>query len=1187
MAGGSDPRLNANANGGGNGTEGNNYQYNVHGHGECPNNNGGGGAVLTDNTLCDRCSGDYFVNIVNPVNPHVNYIRTFPTGYRFAPSDVELIQQYLIRKIKGLELPPNNINWVTIYAYHPASLIDEYRIYGEKVWYFFTPRDRKYPNGIRPDRSVGPPGADTIVGYWKATGRDTPIEMPKGTVIGYKKALVFYEKNATRQKKRRKKTNCKKKTDCKEKTDGKKKTNSGKKTDWIMHEYRTVNEEEENRKKGKVFRVPNKKNGEVDEEQINWQLKDCVLCRIYQKASKDSTLFETPIQRDERVSLAVDSRNGDDGEVAGISSPTAPGGISVANTPLSSLINGTGANTGNFSSTLVDSPFPLPTLPGHLYSSNHQQQHLQQPSNFSNLNHQQQHMPQPSYLHNLNQQQQHLPQPPNTCYNSNQQQQYMQQHLQQHMPQHPFASYNSNHLQQHMPQPPFASYNSNHLQQHIPQSPNTSHNSNQQQHPHVQQPINVYSSNRLHQMETLPQQLVQHQELQNFSEFDWSSRNLEICESSYSSTSISDFSPHDISTSFPPPNHHLHDPSIVNEDHMHPGFGFPYEDPIIESHQANLLIHALPLGVNDDYEVIYPSSSIMATDEQPCNGTAAGGGDDEEGDNHHDKADHDADVANIGLNIAVCHRCHRDYFVNNGKPANNDVDYLGTFPVGYRFSPTDEELLEQYLLNKIRNLNLPPNNIVIKNIYEYHPALLTNKYSKYGERVWYFFSTRDRKYLNGIRPNRAAGETSETGDKQRVGFWKATGVDKQIKIPKGPSGRVVGFRKGLVFYEGSAPREATKTNWIMQEFRAVNKEEEDRKKGKKVVRVDKKKAGAGREHMRLADYVLCRIYRKKHSKDSTRRKRAASEGHEINSNNGDDGDDQGVVVSTRSPPIQQNKRMRSSSVPDCAINNVAASSTPSTSFIAQLGNHQDGMVNNSNGIYGNNSTGNNLSPMVIDDSPYPLRSLHRPPSDFCGINHQKHPMQPPSNNFLNSNPQQQHMPQAQQHQQVQQSSNSYHSNQQPGQMEITQVLAQHQRQLEFQNLPFDSSGNNGYSSDLEIGHYSSAQAHYPHSHQHPWTTATYNSAAPCNHNPNDQDVVYPNFLPPNYHQPHPSINNGDGMPPSFGSHSHDYDPDLASTAASLVAPHLDPVHEFLLEAFRYELNGAEGEKTDEEAEKSS
>ena len=76
----------------------------------------------------------------------------------------------------------------------------------------------------------------------------------------------------------------------------------------------------------------------------------------------------------------------------------------------------------------------------------------------------------------------------------------------------------------------------------------------------------------------------------------------------------------------------------------------------------------------------------------------------------------------------------------------------------------------------------------------------------YGEKEWYFFSPRDRKYPNGSRPNRAA----------RSGYWKATGADKPIGKPK-----TLGIKKALVFYVGKAPG-GVKTNWIMHEYRLAN-----------------------------------------------------------------------------------------------------------------------------------------------------------------------------------------------------------------------------------------------------------------------------------------------------------------------------------------------------------------------------
>nr|GEU67778.1 NAC domain-containing protein 2-like [Tanacetum cinerariifolium] len=116
-------------------------------------------------------------------------------------------------------------------------------------------------------------------------------------------------------------------------------------------------------------------------------------------------------------------------------------------------------------------------------------------------------------------------------------------------------------------------------------------------------------------------------------------------------------------------------------------------------------------------------------------------------------------------------------------------------------------------------------------LYKFDPWQLPDM-ALYGEKEWYFFSPRDRKYPNGSRPNRAAG----------TGYWKATGADKPIGKPK-----PVGIKKALVFYAGKAPR-GVKTNWIMHEYRLAN--------------VDRS-AGKRNNNLRLDDWVLCRIYNKK------------------------------------------------------------------------------------------------------------------------------------------------------------------------------------------------------------------------------------------------------------------------------------------------------------------------------------
>lgn len=78
--------------------------------------------------------------------------------------------------------------------------------------------------------------------------------------------------------------------------------------------------------------------------------------------------------------------------------------------------------------------------------------------------------------------------------------------------------------------------------------------------------------------------------------------------------------------------------------------------------------------------------------------------------------------------------------------------------------------------------------------------------SLFGDDEWYFFTPRDRKYPNGVRPNRTAAS----------GFWKATGTDKPILSASGS--RRIGVKKALVFYTGRPPK-GVKTDWIMTEYR--------------------------------------------------------------------------------------------------------------------------------------------------------------------------------------------------------------------------------------------------------------------------------------------------------------------------------------------------------------------------------
>ncbi|EEF42964.1 transcription factor, putative [Ricinus communis] len=165
-----------------------------------------------------------------------------PPGFRFHPSDEELIVYYLKNKVTSNPLPASVVADLDLYKYNPWELPKK-ASFGEDEWYFFTPRDRKYPNGARPNRA-------TASGYWKATGTDKPILTSCGTTsIGVKKALVFYGGRPPK----------------------------GIKTDWIMHEYRLLDSLSLNPK-----------------NKASMRLDDWVLCRVRQKNSFPRSTWEDP-----------------------------------------------------------------------------------------------------------------------------------------------------------------------------------------------------------------------------------------------------------------------------------------------------------------------------------------------------------------------------------------------------------------------------------------------------------------------------------------------------------------------------------------------------------------------------------------------------------------------------------------------------------------------------------------------------------------------------------------------------------------------------------------------------------------------------------------------------------------------------------------------------------------------------
>ncbi|KAL1324807.1 hypothetical protein HN51_034946 [Arachis hypogaea] len=158
-------------------------------------------------------------------------------------------------------------------------------------------------------------------------------------------------------------------------------------------------------------------------------------------------------------------------------------------------------------------------------------------------------------------------------------------------------------------------------------------------------------------------------------------------------------------------------------------------------------------------------------------------------------------------------------------------------PPGFRFHPTDEELVDYYLRKKVSSRKIELDVIKDVDLYKIEPWDLQEicRIGREEENEWYFFSHKDKKYPTGTRTNRATA----------AGFWKATGRDKAIYSKHD----LIGMRKTLVFYKGRAPN-GQKSDWIMHEYRLETDENAaPQEEGWVVCRVFKKRVTTMRKMM--------------------------------------------------------------------------------------------------------------------------------------------------------------------------------------------------------------------------------------------------------------------------------------------------------------------------------------------------
>lgn len=171
---------------------------------------------------------------------------------------------------------------------------------------------------------------------------------------------------------------------------------------------------------------------------------------------------------------------------------------------------------------------------------------------------------------------------------------------------------------------------------------------------------------------------------------------------------------------------------------------------------------------------------------------------------------------------------------------NLSVNGHSRVPPGFRFHPTEEELLHYYLRKKVGYQKIDLDVIPDVDLNKLEPWDIQEKcrIGSTPQNDWYFFSHKDKKYPTGTRTNRATA----------AGFWKATGRDKVIFS----SMRRIGMRKTLVFYKGRAPH-GQKSDWIMHEYRL------DEHDTTSAITLHSASDSAGGED----GWVVCRLFKKK------------------------------------------------------------------------------------------------------------------------------------------------------------------------------------------------------------------------------------------------------------------------------------------------------------------------------------
>ncbi|KAK6279374.1 hypothetical protein POUND7_019641 [Theobroma cacao] len=157
------------------------------------------------------------------------------------------------------------------------------------------------------------------------------------------------------------------------------------------------------------------------------------------------------------------------------------------------------------------------------------------------------------------------------------------------------------------------------------------------------------------------------------------------------------------------------------------------------------------------------------------------------------------------------------------------------FQAGFRFCPTDEELIEILIQKVSGNKTMLFDFIVERNIYELEPQdlqylhsflllysyinfLITSNANHKSFFVWFLYIWIQNAALNNNERYYYCKRETESREVSGRGWWKATSHVKTISA----NGLVVGYKRPLTFHRfrdhERKRKDAIKTDWIMHEY---------------------------------------------------------------------------------------------------------------------------------------------------------------------------------------------------------------------------------------------------------------------------------------------------------------------------------------------------------------------------------